>query len=118
MPSNYEGYYNFQHMQAPGVEWAIEVWFYVDGTGELKSDGGSVAFTYTPNQWMNIQHDISLDDDEATIEQKAYIKVIRGYRGKAEQEMIEKARKALMLVDLENRINHFPSQLSGGLKYM
>ncbi|WP_372769552.1 ABC transporter ATP-binding protein [Pseudoalteromonas sp.] len=34
--------------------------------------------------------------------------------GFSEQEMIEKARKALMLVDLENRINHFPSQLSGG----
>jgi len=34
--------------------------------------------------------------------------------GYSEQEMIEKARKALMLVDLENRINHFPSQLSGG----
>jgi len=65
IPAGYAGYYNFQHYQAPGVEWAIEVFFNADGTGEFNADGGTINFTYSQDTWISIDHLINLDDDVA-----------------------------------------------------
>ncbi len=65
VPAGLAGYYNFQHYQAPGVEWAFEVYFNADGTALLTADGVDVNFTYTQDSWMTIEHIIDLDSDWA-----------------------------------------------------
>ena len=53
VPTGYAGYYNFQHFQTPGIEWAADVYFLNDGTGRVDA-GGYVAatFTYAHNTWI------------------------------------------------------------------
>lgn len=65
IPDGFAGYYNFQHFQAPGVEWAIEVFFNADGTGEFSADGSVINFTFDHDAWINIEHKIDLDNDVA-----------------------------------------------------
>lgn len=65
--SGYGGYYNLQHFEAPGTEWAVEVFFASDGSGEISTDGNTTAFTYTPAAWLNIKNVVDLDADEAQI---------------------------------------------------
>ena len=62
--SGTSGYYNIQHFESPGTEWAFDVYFNDDGTGELYA-GSDVAipFTYTPDTWVPVMHQINLDDD-------------------------------------------------------
>ena len=69
VPSGFAGYYNFQHYQAPGVEWAIEVYFNTNGTADFNADGQTISFNYTHDTWFSVEHDIDLDDDVA----EAYI---------------------------------------------
>lgn len=65
IPSNFGGYYNFQHFQAPGVEFAFEVYFPINGNGYVHAVTQNAAtFTYQPNTWLNISHDINLDTDQ------------------------------------------------------
>ncbi|MEA3477691.1 MAG: hypothetical protein U9R60_05895, partial [Bacteroidota bacterium] len=65
VPAGLAGYYNFQHYQAPGVEWAFEVYFNADGTALLTADGVDVNFTYTQDSWITVEHIIDLDSDWA-----------------------------------------------------
>jgi hypothetical protein len=65
IPAGFAGYYNFQHFEAPGVEWAVELYFNADGTGQLNADGANIAFTYDQDTWMEIDHTIDLDNDSA-----------------------------------------------------
>ncbi|NQT77269.1 MAG: T9SS type A sorting domain-containing protein [Bacteroidetes bacterium] len=65
VPSGFAGYYNFQHYQAPGVEWAIEVYFNTDGTADFNADGQTISFNYTHDTWFFVEHDIDLDNDVA-----------------------------------------------------
>jgi hypothetical protein len=61
------GYYNIQHMQSPGIEWAFEIYFRTDGTIELLEGGNTIYHAYIKDQWMEIKHDIDLDADEITL---------------------------------------------------
>lgn len=65
IPAGYAGYYNFQHFEAPGVEWAVEVYFNADGTADLNADGATISFTYDQDTWLDIGHYIDLDADVA-----------------------------------------------------
>ena len=65
IPAGYAGYYNFQHFEAPGVEWAVEVYFNADGTADLNADGATISFTYDQDTWLEIGHFIDLDADVA-----------------------------------------------------
>jgi hypothetical protein len=58
------GYYNFQHFQAPGTEWAFEIYFRENGDGMLLA-GSSTAltFTYPKDTWFTVSHIIDLDND-------------------------------------------------------
>ncbi|HPI85783.1 MAG TPA: hypothetical protein PLR01_05380, partial [Bacteroidales bacterium] len=60
--AGYQGYYNFQHFESPGIEWAFDVWFYDDGTGELMVGNIYYAFTYNPSAWTKIEHYINIDE--------------------------------------------------------
>ncbi|MDP2422935.1 MAG: T9SS type A sorting domain-containing protein [Bacteroidales bacterium] len=64
IPTGFGGYFNFQHYQAPGVEWAFEVYFANNGTGYVNAGGNNVAtFTYVNNQWIYIKNIINLNTD-------------------------------------------------------
>ncbi len=66
--SGFEGYYNFQKTEAPGTEWAFEIYFRTDGSIEFQIDQVTVASgTYTPDTWFNVDHLIDLDNDVAEI---------------------------------------------------
>ncbi|HSG67936.1 MAG TPA: hypothetical protein VK994_04465, partial [Bacteroidales bacterium] len=65
--TGYGAYYNLQHYEAPGTEWALEVYFASDGTGEINTDGNTYPFTYTPGAWLNIINVIDLTNDEAQL---------------------------------------------------
>ena len=57
------GYYNIQHFQSPGTEWAFEIYFNADGSGSLEYGGNTVTFTYPKAAWFKVEHDIDIDND-------------------------------------------------------
>ncbi len=64
IPTGFAGYYNFQKTEAPGVEWASELYFNEDGSGVINAGGeGMGAFTYTHDVWFNVRNVIDLDND-------------------------------------------------------
>ena len=63
----YGSYYNVQHFEAPGQEWAFEVYFYPFGTGKLTVGSMDYPFTYTQNTWFRVKHEFYLDDDLAIL---------------------------------------------------
>lgn len=58
------GYYNIQHMQSPGIEWAFEIYFRTDGAIELLEGGNTVMGNYNKDTWFEVKHEIDLDGDE------------------------------------------------------
>ena len=68
VPAGMGGYYNFQHFETPGIEWAVEVFFNLDGTGSISAGGSNAAqFNYMHDQWIRCDHMIDLDNDEAML---------------------------------------------------
>lgn len=68
VPSNFGAYYNLQHFQNPGVEWALEVYFKTDGTGFMNAGGDNAAtFSYTHDQWIEVSNVVDLDADWAEV---------------------------------------------------
>lgn len=66
--SGFGGYFNFQRLPTPGVEWVCEVYFANNGTGVVHAGGQNAAnFNYTQNQWIYIKNIIDLDEDEAEL---------------------------------------------------
>jgi len=62
----FQAYYNFQHFQSPGIEWAFEIWFYSNETGKLLVGGTEYTFTYDAGTWFPVEHSINIDDDLAS----------------------------------------------------
>ncbi len=68
VPEGMAGYYNIQHYEAPGVEWAFEIYFKDDGTGFMNAGGAEAAtFTYTQGVWFTIENMIDLNNDWAQV---------------------------------------------------
>ncbi|PKP52167.1 MAG: hypothetical protein CVT92_10120 [Bacteroidetes bacterium HGW-Bacteroidetes-1] len=68
IPVGFAGYYNFQHFEAPGNEWAFEVYFDNNGTGYMHAGGNNAAtFTYTNGEWLSVTNLIDLDEDWAEV---------------------------------------------------
>lgn len=68
VPVGMGAYYNIQHYEAPGIEWAFEIYFKADGTGFMNAGGDNAAtFSYTQGQWFNINNYIDLDADWAQV---------------------------------------------------
>jgi len=64
--TGYAGYYNFQHFELPGNEWAIEVYLNTDGTADVHAGGtNSATFNYDHDTWIKFEHNINLTDDWA-----------------------------------------------------
>lgn len=64
VPDGFGAYYNFQHFEAPGVEFAVEVYFKVDGTGYMHAGGQNTAtFNFSHDTWFPVSTVIDLDND-------------------------------------------------------
>lgn len=57
------GYYNIQHFQTPGTEWAFEIYFRTNGNLELDRGTSVVTGTYPKATWFEVKHIIKLDVD-------------------------------------------------------
>jgi len=58
------GYYNLQHFESPGIEYAMEVYLRTSGAGELLAGSATaIPFTYPKATWFEIKHLIDLDVD-------------------------------------------------------
>jgi hypothetical protein len=68
VPAAFGAYYNLQHYESPGVEWALEVYFATDGTGTINAGGENAAtFTYNHDEWIEITNVVDLDADWAEL---------------------------------------------------
>ena len=68
VPSGFAGYFNFQRLPTPGVEWVCEVYFANNGTGFVHAGGQNAAtFSYPQNQWFYVKNIIDLDGDQAEL---------------------------------------------------
>ncbi len=69
IPSNFGGYINLQHFEAPGNEWAVEAYFGAadgDDNGYLYAgDPAEIPFTFPHDQWFDIEFVVDLDEDLA-----------------------------------------------------
>ena len=63
----FEGYYNFQKYEVPGTEWAFDVYFYTDGTGEVDAAGSTATFNYNQDEFNHMGHYFDLDADMAYV---------------------------------------------------
>lgn len=60
------GYMNIQHFEAPGNEWAYEVYFSNDGAGSLSAGAENAAtFSFANDSWLQLENIIDLDKDSA-----------------------------------------------------
>jgi len=57
------GYYNIQHSETPGIEWAFEIYFRTSGTTELTRGGVTVTGTYPKATWFEVKQIVKLDAD-------------------------------------------------------
>jgi len=66
--TNKAGYYNIEHFQAPGIEFAMEVYFRSNGSGELYAGNDTlILFQYPKNTWFEVKHLIDLDADNISL---------------------------------------------------
>ncbi|HNY03301.1 MAG TPA: hypothetical protein PKG48_11965, partial [Bacteroidales bacterium] len=61
------GYYNIQHMQSPGIEWAFEIYFRTSGQIQLQVAGATTVGSYIKDQWFEVKHEIDLDKDSISL---------------------------------------------------
>ncbi|NQV03028.1 MAG: hypothetical protein HQ542_10300, partial [Bacteroidia bacterium] len=65
--TGYAGYYNLQHFESPGIEWAMECYMNTDGTIDLLVGGITINGTYTKDTWFEVKHEIDLDADNCKL---------------------------------------------------
>jgi len=65
IPSGGNGaYFNVQHINPPGAEWAFEVYFYNNGKGYIEVGDQTKNFNCKADQWFHIFMEIDLDIDQ------------------------------------------------------
>lgn len=67
IPSGFGGYFNLQHFQAPGNQWANEVYFGNGGSGNVEANGTTTNFTHQNDQWIFIENHVDIDNDTAAL---------------------------------------------------
>jgi hypothetical protein len=67
LPSGFGGYYNLQHFQAPGNQWANEVYFGNGGSGNIVANNVTTNFTHANDQWILIENHVDIDNDTAAL---------------------------------------------------
>jgi len=65
IPTGFGGYFNMQHYQNPGIQWATEVYFGNNGNGNIQAQGITTNFTHANNAWIHIENIVDIDLDTA-----------------------------------------------------
>ena len=61
VPSGGEAYFNFQHFEEVGIEWAMSVYFNSDGSAGIRAGRDWTSFSYAQDTWTNILMVIDMD---------------------------------------------------------
>ncbi len=61
------GYFNLQHFETPGTEWAVEVYFGAAESGYATIGGTDYGFDFNADEWFQISNIIDLDNDLAQL---------------------------------------------------
>jgi len=65
IPTGFGGYFNIQHYQAPGIQWACEVYFGSNGTGYILAEGDSTSYTHPLDAWIDVETIVDINLDSA-----------------------------------------------------
>lgn len=67
--NNKSGYFNLEHYDAPGTEWAVDVFFDNAGNGSVTTEGNANAATFSFNndEWFTVEIIVDLDSDLASL---------------------------------------------------
>jgi len=58
------GYYNMQHFEEPGLEFAFEIYFLENGTAQFTTQAlPAIEFAYPKDTWFQVKHTIDIDND-------------------------------------------------------
>ncbi len=64
VPTGSGAYYNIQHFEIPATEWAFEINFNDDGTGQVNAGtAGLDVFTFPLDAFFKVRHIIDVDND-------------------------------------------------------
>ena len=58
--AGFGGYFNIQHFEVPGTEWAMEVYFGAAETGYLTVGGEDYGFDFNAEEWIPISKSLTL----------------------------------------------------------
>ena len=61
------GYYNMQHFESPGIEWAYEIYFRTDGSIECYEGGETLVATYPHDVFFQVIQNVDLDADNVEV---------------------------------------------------
>ncbi len=64
VPTNFGAYFNLQHTQNMGQEWAFQAMMDKNGTGVLTCAGTNIDFNYPKDEWFEVLLNIDLNADE------------------------------------------------------
>lgn len=67
VPSGQGAYFNIQHMESPGVQWAVEVTLPPGGSGTIDAVGTQTSFSYPHDQWFDVVFGFDLDNTSAAL---------------------------------------------------
>lgn len=65
IPVAFGGYFNVQHYESPGIQWAIEVYFGNNGNGNIEAEGIITNFTHLNDAWIQLETVVDIDLDSA-----------------------------------------------------
>ncbi len=65
IPTGNGGYFNIQHFESPGIEWAVEVYFGNNGNGQITVNSVNENFAHINDAWIEIETIVDLDQDSA-----------------------------------------------------
>jgi len=65
IPTGFGGYFNLQHYQVPGIQWATEVYFGNNGAGNIEAQGITTNFNHALDTWIYLETIVDIDLDTA-----------------------------------------------------
>jgi hypothetical protein len=63
VPTGKCAYFNCQHFESPGIEWAYEIYFRTAGTIECQQGGNTLTGSFPHDTWFFVDQQINLDAD-------------------------------------------------------
>lgn len=69
IPTGFAGYFNCQESTTPGLGWKCDVYFAIDGSGYLESNGDvtSITFTHPKDTWFDVVVEADLTNDQGEL---------------------------------------------------